>query len=450
MGFEVRRLNKAYAGVAVLKDVDLAVGDGEIHALLGANGAGKSTLIKCIGGGVVPDSGELAVDGEPVAFLTPRQARAAGIAIIYQDYSLAASLTVAENVFLGGELRTGPFIRRREQRRRARQLLAQIGAGSINPQERIDRLRGADQQVVEIAKALRSEPRLLLLDEPTASLTETEVSRLMTHLRELRQQGLPIVYVTHRLAEVFQIADRVTVLRDGRVVISAAVGDVSREALVEAIAGTRAPDEPSSGRASDRRWRSPLLEARGIVAPGIGPVSFSLYPGEILGVFGLVGSGRTELLETLFSVRKLAQGSILLDGRAASYRNPTQAIARGVALVPSERLRNSLFAPLTGLENVLLPRLSAIGSPIRRRGARAARVRRGGSGCCGCSRHEATCKATVTRAATNRSLFSAAGWDSPSRFGCSSSTSRHKVSTLARDAISTTQSERSPPPQAAA
>jgi ribose transport system ATP-binding protein len=368
MGFEVRRLNKSYAGVAVLKDVDLAVADGEIHALLGANGAGKSTLIKCIAGAVGPDSGQLLVNAEPLEFLTPRQARAAGIAIIYQDYSLAPSLTVAENIFLGGELRRGPFVRRREQQARAHQLLAQVGAGAIDPHERIERLRGADQQVVEIAKALRTEPTLLLLDEPTASLTEAEVSRLMNHLRRLRERGLPIVYVTHRLAEVFEIADRVTVLRDGKVVLSDLVTNVSRADLVEAIAGARDQEEATTTRTHSLSAR-PLLETRQLVAPGIGPISFSLYPGEMLGIFGLVGSGRTELLEALFSVRKLAGGSILFDGRPVTYRNPAQAIAAGVALVPSERLRNSLFAPLSGLENVLLPRLSAIGAPIRRRGS---------------------------------------------------------------------------------
>jgi ribose transport system ATP-binding protein len=365
MGFEVRRLTKSYGGVAVVREVDLAVGDGEIHALLGANGAGKSTLIKCIGGGVTADSGEIVIQARPSSYLTPRQARAAGIAIIYQEYSLASSLTVAENVFLGEELRAGPFVRRREQERRARELLGWLGASSIDPGARVESLRGADQQVVEIAKAIKTQPKVLLLDEPTSSLPETEVARLMSHLRRLRERGLPIVYVTHRLGEVFEIADRVTVLRDGAVVLSASVSGITKQQLVEAIAGRAADDH----RQEDERQpdAATLLEAKGLLAPGIGPLDLGLERGEILGVFGVVGSGRTELLETLFGALPMARGSIEFEGRPARFRHPAEAIASGVAFVPSERLRNSLFPPLSGLENVLLPRLSdyAVGSTLR-------------------------------------------------------------------------------------
>jgi ribose transport system ATP-binding protein len=366
MGFEVRRLTKSYGGVAVLRDVDLAVGNGEIHALLGANGAGKSTLIKCIGGGVTADSGEIVIQETASSFPTPRQARAAGIAIIYQEYSLASSLTVAENVFLGEELRAGPFIRRREQERRARELLSWLGAGAIDPGARVESLRGADQQVVEIAKAIKTEPSVLLLDEPTSSLTEAEVARLMSHLRRLRERGLPIVYVTHRLGEVFEIADRVTVLRDGAVVLSAGVADITKQQLVEAIAG-RAADDHRPEDETEERSDTVLLQARGLVAPGIGPLDLRLDRGEILGVFGVVGSGRTELLEAIFGAQPIARGSIEFEGRRAGFRRPAEAIASGVAFVPSERLRNSLFPPLSGLENVLLPRLGdfALGRTLR-------------------------------------------------------------------------------------
>jgi ribose transport system ATP-binding protein len=358
VGFEVRRLTKSYGGVAVLRDVDLAVTDGEIHALLGANGAGKSTLIKCLGGGVIPDSGEIVIQDRSFTSLAPRQARAAGIAIIYQDYSLAATLTVAENIFLGEELRAGPFTRRREQNRRAGEILQWLGASGIDPQARVESLRGADQQVVEIAKAIKTEPKLLLLDEPTASLTEAEVATLMSHLRRLRERGLPIVYVTHRLGEVFEIADRVTVLRDGAVVLSAPVPAITRGELVEAIAGRETEEDRGAAAVPegvDRRTR--LLEATQIVAPGIGPVDLALDAGEILAVFGLVGSGRTELLETIFGARRMARGSLRLEGKPVRFRDPADAIEKGVAFVPSERLRNSLFPPLTGLENVLLPRM---------------------------------------------------------------------------------------------
>jgi ribose transport system ATP-binding protein len=319
----------------------------------------------------MPDAGELAIDGEAHSFMAPRQARQSGIAIIYQEYSLAATLTVAENIFLGEELRVGPFTRRRAQEQRARQLLEQIGARTIDPRERVERLRGADQQAVEIAKALKTQPRLLLLDEPTASLTEAEIGGLMSHLRRLREQRLPIVYVTHRLGEVFEIADRVTVLRDGRVALSAPVASITRDELVEAIAGRR----PDTLRAAPPelgpvRPGVPRLVVRELLAPGVGPVDLEVEEGEIVGLFGLVGSGRTELLEALFGARRLARGSLSLDGREQRFRRPADAIAAGLALVPSERLRNSLFSPLSGLENVLLPQLRthALAGVIRRSG----------------------------------------------------------------------------------
>src|SRR5262249_31955894 len=214
-------------GVTVLKGVDLAVENGEIHALLGANGAGKSTLIKCIGGAIAPDVGQIVLNGGAHASLTPREARDAGVAVIYQDFSLAASLTVTENIFLGQELCKGPLVMRRAQREEALKLIHQLGA-NIEPDVVVSDLRGAAMQIVEIVKALRLNPSVLILDEPTASLTQAEVSVLSEHLRTLKQRHLPILYVTHRLGEVFAIADRVTVLRDGAVILSARVSDVSR------------------------------------------------------------------------------------------------------------------------------------------------------------------------------------------------------------------------------
>jgi ribose transport system ATP-binding protein len=368
VGFEVRGLTKRYGGNAVVRDVDLAVTDGEIHALLGANGAGKSTLIKCIGGATTPDAGEIVIRGEPHSSLTPRQARNAGVAIIYQEYSLASTLTVAENIFLGDELRVGPVVRRREQRRRAREILEWFGAGGIDPGARVETLSGADQQVVEIAKAIKTDPSLLLLDEPTASLTEAEVGTLMAHLRRLRERDLPILYVTHRLGEVFELADRVTVLRDGAVVLSASVADLRHADLVEAIAGglegRQAVARPERAGRPDE---SPLLEVTDLVAPRIGPVSLTLERGEILGIFGLVGSGRTELLNAIFGASPRGGGRVLLEGKSHRFRRPVDAIRHGVAMVPSERLKNSLFPPLTSLENLLLPVLRdlALGRALR-------------------------------------------------------------------------------------
>ena len=213
-------MSKAYAGVTVLKGVDLSVEDGEIHALLGANGAGKSTLIKCISGAVQPDAGEIMVGGQhfPV-HSTQKKHAAAGVAVIYQELALAMSLNVTDNIFLGQELRVGPFVRRRAQRVEAAQWLDQLGV-DLDPKADLAKVSSAEMQLVEIVKSLRAHPKVLILDEPTASLTEREAEQLRQHLLSLKQQNLPVLYVTHRLAEVFGLADRVTVLRGGDVVLT--------------------------------------------------------------------------------------------------------------------------------------------------------------------------------------------------------------------------------------
>ena len=369
MAFAVRGLGKTYGGIEVLKDVDLVVEDGEIHALLGANGAGKSTLIKCLSGAVAPDSGEMIVGDRRYAALTPRDARQAGIAVIYQDLSLAMSLNVADNMFLGQELRHGPFVRRRAQHAEARHWLRELEV-EVAPGDTLSALPAATLQAVEIAKALRGRPKVLILDEPTAALSEREAEALGQHLLVLKRQRLPLLYVTHRLNEVTALADRVTVLRGGRTVLTGKVAEISRERIMEAIVGqrvqtTRAVSVPSGVPAR------PMLSVRHLLAPGIGPIDFDVCGGEILGVFGLVGSGRTELLETLFGARTRYGGTMTLDGRALSHLSPATAVAEGIALVPSDRLRKSIIGALRAEDSMLLPafRLLAWAGLMRRRSA---------------------------------------------------------------------------------
>jgi ribose transport system ATP-binding protein len=367
MTFAVEDLRKSFSGVPVLKNVNLAVTDGEIHALLGANGAGKSTLIKCISGAITPDSGTIFVGEQSFSSLTPKSAKTAGVAVIYQDLSLAISLNVADNIFLGQELRVGPFIRRTAQVREARDWLRQLGV-DVDPQDDLASLGNAELQIIEIIKSLRANPRVLILDEPTASLTEREAEELAKHLLSLKKRNLPVMYVTHRLAEIFGLADRVTVLRGGEVVLSAPVKDVDRRGLVSAIVGRELAITPASTPGDVDR--DCLLELRGMVSPGIGPIHFDVRSNEILGVFGLIGSGRTELVETLFGARKVYSGSIRVAGKNVRLRTPADALAEGIALVPSDRLRKSVLGDLTAAENTLLPRLGWLARfGIRRKAA---------------------------------------------------------------------------------
>jgi ribose transport system ATP-binding protein len=366
MPFAVYALRKSYGGVEVLKGVDLEVADGEIHALLGANGAGKSTLIKCLSGAIQPDSGLLMVGREKFDGFTPKSAHQAGISVIYQDLSLAASLDVADNMFLGQELRFGPFVRKRAQRREAEIWLRQLGT-DIKPTAALSTLGNAGLQTVEIAKSLRAKPKVLILDEPTAALSEKEAETLGHQLIELKKQKLPLLYVTHRLAEVFALADRVTVLRGGQVVLTGKVADLSRDDLVGSIAGERIVRNRPPAQATVRRTAATV---RGLVAAGIGPVDFDIRAGEVLGVFGLVGSGRTELLETIFGSHRRFAGQVIFDDIAVAPGSPGDAVAAGIALVPADRLRKSLVGSLSAGENMLLSsfrKLSQLG--LRRRRA---------------------------------------------------------------------------------
>lgn len=377
MPFAVHALRKSYGGIEVLKGVDLTVADGEIHALLGANGAGKSTLIKCLSGAIPPDSGVMIVGNDRHESFTPKSAKHAGIAVIYQDLSLAPSLDVADNMFLGHELRTGPFVRRRAQRREAAEWLSRLGV-DIRPNAALSTLGNAGLQTVEIAKALRTGPRVLILDEPTAALSEKEAEALGEQMLKLKEQNLPLLYVTHRLAEVFALADRVTVLRGGEVVLSGLVKDLSRDDLVAAIAGESIARQRPPPPAGERRT---MVEVRGLLAAGIGPLDIDLREGEVLGVFGLVGSGRTELLETLFGSHRAFAGSVRIDGRAVRAASPGDAVAAGIALVPSDRLRKSIIGQLSAGDNMLLPSfyrlaVAALRNPLAERKAFDASARR--------------------------------------------------------------------------
>jgi len=361
MTLQLRGLTKSYGGFRVLRGVDLDIAPGEVHALLGPNGAGKSTLIKCLGGTVPPDGGTMTLDATRLTDLTPSRAFAQGIATIHQHLSLIDVLSVTDNVFLGQELCHGPLIDRRNQRRQTADLLNRFGL-HVSPDAKVGTLPIGTKQLVEIAKAWhRTAVRVLILDEPTASLSEGETQRLFDEVTRMKEQQAHILYTTHRLGEVFRIADRVTVLRDGAATLQGRVSETRPEQLVEAISGGTAMGSTSG---SPRQRGCSILKVSGLSGPRFGPLTFEVAEGEILGLYGVLGSGRSSLLETLAGRYGRPAGEVRVTDRTVRLRNPAAALDAGIALVPSDRLRQALWTSRSAADNVLLPsyrRLSKAG-----------------------------------------------------------------------------------------
>ena len=353
----MKGLSKSFPGVRALDDVGLELYPGEVLALLGENGAGKSTLIKILAGAFRPDRGEIHLAGQLVQLTSPVQAQQAGIAVIFQEFNLIPSLTACENIFLGREDSNHGFIRGREEHRHATELFRRIGV-AIDPTALCRHLTIAQQQVVEIAKALSRRARLLVMDEPSAALTQTEVARLLGMIRELRAQGIAILYVSHRLDEIFAIADRVTVLRDGRWVATRPIQQVQRDELIEMMVGRKLEHEFPKKRiviGPDRLVVRHL--SRG---DRVRDVSFSIRRGEVLGLTGLVGAGRTETARVIFGADRAESGSIELDGRALRIRHPRDAIRAGLGLLPEDRKAQGLILCRAVRENFGLPNLPAM------------------------------------------------------------------------------------------
>jgi ribose transport system ATP-binding protein len=353
---------KAFSGVTVLDDVSFELEAGETHALLGGNGAGKSTLMKILEGVYTLDRGTIEFDGERVELGTPQAARRHGVAMIFQEFSLVPTLTVAQNIYHTREPRTrGGLLDDRALERKASALLAELGVG-IDPRTEVGRLGAASMQLVEIAKALSQDARILIMDEPTASLARSEVEALFRIIHRLKERGIAIVYITHRLEEVMAVADRVTVLRDGRLVGTRPTSELDVEALIEFIVGSSVGQALEQGERSVDRSGTPLLSLCAVsTSTGLDGIDLDLYAGEIVGIAGLMGSGRSELARAVFGIDALSAGEIRLRGERVGIRRPADAIEHGIVLVPEDRRTQGLILSHSVEQNLtlaLLRRLS--------------------------------------------------------------------------------------------
>lgn len=349
---ELRHISKAFPGVQALEDVDMQVRAGEVHALLGENGAGKSTLIKILSGYHQPDEGgKILISGSPVEFKSPRDSIDASISTIYQELTLCPDMTVAENIVLDKQGQFPGFMQRKNDYYTvAEEALAELGQDEISPGSLVKNLSIAQQQVVEIAKAVTSEAKILLMDEPTSSISQSDADKLMDIIRSLRAQGVAIIYISHRLHEIGGIADRITVLRDGKLVGTVDNEDVCEGDLINMMVGR---DLENVYPKRDIPIGDVVLRVENLASEDLlEGISFDVHKGEILGIYGLVGSRRTETLETIFGIRTITEGRIHLNGMETAISNPRHAIKHKIAFVTEDRKKSGLVLCLPVYENI--------------------------------------------------------------------------------------------------
>jgi ribose transport system ATP-binding protein len=354
---EMRDISKSFHGVPALQNVNLVIYPGEVHALMGENGAGKSTLMKILAGAYTADGGAIFIHDRPTHIANPGDARAAGITLIYQELNVAPNLTVAENIYMGRERTKGLlFLERDRMYQDADAILKNLGA-SFDARTQVSRLSIAEQQQVEIARALKDKSRILVMDEPTAALSDRETERLFDIIRRLREEGIAIIYISHRMEEVYALADRVSVLRDGEYVGSLEKQEISSERLVQMMVGRPLKDfyEAKSAVAGQVRATKPLLRVVNLTDGGkVAPASFQLFAGEVLGLAGLVGAGRTELARLIFGADPKSAGEVYLNGRRIEISTPAVAIDAGIAYVPEDRKDQGLFLEMSSRKNITM------------------------------------------------------------------------------------------------
>ncbi len=352
----LQQLVKRYPGVLALGGVSFDLREGDVHAIVGENGAGKSTVIKCITGAIRPDSGSIVVDGESFPHMTPQLSESKGIAAIYQELTLFNYLSVAENMFFGREPMRGRFVDFRKMHRDAADIFQKIGV-RLNTSTAVQELGIAYQQLVEIGKAVSHNSRILIMDEPSAALTTSEMESLYGVIRMLKAQGVSIIYISHRLEEIFNVCDRVTVLRDGKYIKTMDVKDTSRRELIRLMVGR---DLTETYPLRNAPVGDIVLSARGLSNRKLKDVSFDLHRGEILGLGGLVGAGRTELARALFGADRLNSGTVTVLGKPLNAQSPKDAIAGGIGLVPEDRKQQGLLLDLSVRTNICFASMKAV------------------------------------------------------------------------------------------
>jgi len=354
---EMRNITKHFGGVKALTDVSLKVEPGEIHALIGENGAGKSTLMKILSGAYVRDSGQIFIDGKEVKISDPKESKDQGVAIIYQEFMLAPDLTVAENIYIDKLSAGKKFINWKELRNNAREQLERLGFGDIDPNTKCGSLSVAYQQVVEICKCLTRNAKILVFDEPTAVLTFSEIEKLFSVIKKLKEEGVSIIYISHRLEEIFELSQHISVLKDGTYVGTVKTKEFDKDRLVNMMIGREMTEMFPERHA---KIGETILEVQNLCAGMVQDVSFSVKAGEVLGFNGLVGAGRTETMRALFGADKKESGKVIYFGKEVDWKNPKQAIAEKFGLLPEDRKKQGLLLQQSIRMNTTLACLNKI------------------------------------------------------------------------------------------
>lgn len=353
---KLNHISKLYPGVVALDNLNIEFKEGEIHAMVGENGAGKSTMIKTISGAVQPTRGTIEINNHTYEQMTPTLSRQNGIAVIYQEFTLIPVLSASENIFLGEFIMKGMVLDRKEMDKKAEELFNRLHV-DIDPSTKVADLTTGYQQIVEIAKAVSKDAKILIMDEPSAPLTTSEVEAMFKIVDTLKTQGVTIIYISHRMEEIFRLSDRVSVLRDGKYITTVNTADTSKSELIKLMVGRELSETypERKNKASET-----VLSIKKLTGNGVKDVSFDVKRGEVLGLAGLIGAGRTELAQLLFGYEKIISGEIILNGKSIRPKNCIEAIAAGIALVPEDRKRQGLVLEMSIKENTTMPSMKRI------------------------------------------------------------------------------------------